>query len=228
MKIISIEKVSDVMADLEIEGSHTYLLESGIISHNSMRGILEYNEPVSPNGDGEYIKRRLAPKRPDELECDIHQVTVKGQKIIVLVGKFKGSLYEIFVDDDANGQIDIEYKTGIIKKVSHGRYDLIARNGTDKVIVENLSKNFGGTYGSLARLVSMSLRHGTPLQFVVDQLSKSAEFAGFSKSVSRVLKKYIKDGEKVMTGDICPECGGELEFREGCVMCPHCSWSRCL
>lgn len=192
----------------------------------SMKGILEYNEPKD---QGEYIKRRMAPKRPDELDCDIHSVTVKGKKVIVLVGLMRGSLYEIFVDDDTNGLVDVmKYKTGLIKKVSSGRYDLIARNGTDKVIVENLSKNFGGTYGSLARLVSMSLRHGTPLQFIVDQLGKSNEFVGFEKSVMRVLKKYIEDGEKVMTGDTCPDCNGELEFKEGCVSCPNCSWSKCL
>lgn len=196
----------------------------------SMKGILEYNEPTENvnNGDSEYIKRRFAPKRPLELECDIHQMIVNSKKIIVLVGKLKGSLYEIFVDDDSNGSIDIgKHKYGIIKKVSRGRYDLVARNGTDAVIVENLSKNFGGIYGSLARLVSMSLRHGTPLQFIVEQLTKSNEFVGFERSVSRVLKKYIKDGEKVMTGDRCPECDHELEYREGCVSC-NCGWSKCI
>jgi ribonucleoside-diphosphate reductase alpha chain len=192
----------------------------------SMKGILEYNEPVESK-DADYVVRRNAPKRPDELECDIHRVTVKGQKIIVLVGKHKGSLYEIFVDDDASNKIDIQYDQGVIKKISRGRYDLVVKNGSEKLIVENLSKNFGGTYGVLARLVSMSLRHGTPLQFVVDQLGKTNEFVGFEKGVSRVLKKYIKDGEKVMTGEVCPECGSELQFKEGCVSC-LCGWSRCL
>jgi len=192
----------------------------------SMKGILEYNEPVD---NGEYIKRRMAPKRPDELECDIHQVIVNGKKIIVLVGLMKGSLYEIFVDDDKDNKIDIQkYESGMIRKVGKGRYDLIVKNGEEKSIVENLSKNFGGTYGSLARLVSMSLRHGTPLQFIVDQLGKSNEFVGFEKSVMRVLKKYIKDGEVVMTGDVCPECKSEMVYKEGCATCPNCSWSKCL
>jgi ribonucleoside-diphosphate reductase alpha chain len=192
----------------------------------SMKGILEYNEPID---NGEYIKRRLAPKRPDELECDIHQVIVKGQKIVVLVGLMKGSIYEIFVDDDKEGKIDIaKYENGKIRKVGKGRYDLFVKNGEEKIIVENLSKNFGGTYGSLARLVSMSLRHGTPLQFIVDQLSKSNEFVGFEKSVMRVLKKYIKDGEIVMTGDVCPDCNTEMVYKEGCATCPNCSWSKCL
>jgi len=196
----------------------------------SMKGILEYNEPTSNgNGEIEYIKRRLAPKRPSDLPCDIHQTSFKGERVVIIVGKLKGSLYEIFVDDDTNGSLDIgKHKEGIIRKVNKGRYDLIVQNGDERAVVENLSKNFGGTYGSLARFVSMALRHGTPLQFIVDQLFKSKEFLGFERTVSRVLKKYIKDGEKVMTGDKCPECNSDLEFREGCVSCPACAWSKCL
>jgi ribonucleotide reductase alpha subunit len=201
----------------------------------SMKGILEYNDPKEANGNGNgdsghasYIKRRMAPHRPASLECDIHQFIVKEKKTVVLVGKLNGSLYEVFVDDDANGSIDgSKYTTGIIKKAGQGQYSLIVHEGEkEKVLVENLSKNFGGTYGSLARLVSMSLRHGTPLQFVVDQLSKSKEFGGFEKSVSRVLKKYIKDGEVVMTSTTCPMCGSDLIFKEGCVSC-LCGWSKC-
>jgi ribonucleotide reductase alpha subunit len=198
----------------------------------SMRGILEYNVPFKngKNNSNGYIKRRIAPPRERDLPCDIHKTTIKGKKIVVLVGKLKGSLYEIFVDDDSNGSLDLDKigKNGIIRKVGSNKYNLIVQNGEEKVVVENLSKNFGGTYGSLARFVSMSLRHGTPLQFIVDQLTKSKEFVGFERSVSRVLKKYIKDGEKVITGDVCPECEGELEFKDGCVFCPNCAWSKCL
>jgi hypothetical protein len=58
-------------------------------------------------------------------------------------------------------------------------------------------------------------------------MSKSKHFMGFERAVSRVLKKYIKDGEKVMTGDVCPECGGNLRYIEGCVSCT-CGWSKCI
>jgi ribonucleoside-diphosphate reductase alpha chain len=193
----------------------------------SMKGILEYNEPKESTSG--YIKRRLAPPRPDELECDIHQIQVKDQKIIVLTGKLNGSLYEIFVDDNSSAKIDVEkYNSGLIKKVKKGKYDLIVKNGEEKAIIENLSKDFGGTYGTLARLVSMALRHGTPLQFIVDQLSKSKEFVGFERAVVKVLKKYIKDGEKVMTSEACPDCKGELVFKEGCVTCSQCGWTQCI
>jgi len=196
----------------------------------SLKGILEYNEPKESSGDKiEYVERHMAPSRPEELNCDIHEITVNKQKHIILIGKLHGSLYEIFVDDNTDGAVDINHhKQGTIRKINRGRYDLIVKNGTEKVVVQNIAKAFDATYGTLARMVSMSLRHGTPLQFVVDQLSKSRQFISFEKAVARVLKKYIEDGEKVMTGDVCPECGEELVFNDGCVTCMSCGWSKCV
>lgn len=198
----------------------------------SMKGILEYNEPKekkSSKDQTEYVERHMAPERPDELQCDIHEVTVNKEKWIVLVGKLHGSLYEIFVDQNVDGEIDVNHhKYGIIKKCGRGKYSLIIKNGEERVVVENLAKTMDATYGVLARMVSMSLRHGTPLQFIVDQMSKSKHFMGFERAVSRVIKKYIKDGEKVMTGDVCPDCENTLIFKDGCVTCQSCGWSKCV
>jgi len=196
----------------------------------NLKGILEYNEPKTPKEEKlDYVERHMAPSRPDELPCDIHEITVQGNKWIILVGKLYGSLYEIFVDENTKHQIDVQHHTsGIIKKNGHGRYSLIIKNGEEKVIVENLAETMDATYGVMARMVSMALRHGTPLQFIVDQMSKSKHFMGFERAVSRVLKKYIKDGEKVMTGDVCPECGETLIYKDGCCVCQACAWSKCM
>jgi len=61
----------------------------------SMKGILEYSEKA----EKETVLRHLAPTRPKELPCEIHQIRVKGQKYIVIAGMYNGSLYEIFVID---------------------------------------------------------------------------------------------------------------------------------
>ncbi len=195
----------------------------------NLKGILEYNEPKSKEEKVDYIERKFAPKRPDELPCDIHEITVQGNKWIILVGKLSGSLYEIFVDENTKQQIDVHHHTsGTIKKVGHSKYSLVIKNGEEKVIVENLAETMDATYGVMARMVSMALRHGTPLQFIVDQMSKSKHFMGFERAVSRVLKKYIKDGEKVMTGDVCPECENTLVYKDGCVTCLSCGFSKCV
>jgi len=191
-------------------------------SDGSVKGILEYNIPKKED----QVTRHTAPKRPEELLCDIHEVSLSGKKFLVLVGKLDGSLYEIFVDDNSENAVDVDHhKEGVIKKNGKGTYSLIVKNGSERVVVQNLAKSFDQTYGVLARFVSMALRHGTPLQFIVEQLQKSKHFTSFEKVVARILKKYIKDGE-VSIGNKCPECGDNLHFQEGCLQC-MCGYSKC-
>jgi ribonucleoside-diphosphate reductase alpha chain len=139
----------------------------------------------------------------------------------------QGTLYEIFVTNDPKNEIDrIGKKQGYIKKIKKGQYSLIIENGEDRAVIENIADEFNQVYASLSRFISMGLRHGVPLQFIVDQLNKDKNFIGFEKSVGRVLKKYIKEGERVLT-DKCADCGGELIFQEGCIVCPSCGWGKC-
>ena len=34
-------------------------------------------------------------------------------------------------------------------------------------------------------------------------------------------------GVVTMTSDSCPDCGGQLQFEEGCRHCPACGYSKC-
>ena len=191
----------------------------------SMKGILEYSEKK----EQQTIKRVLAPERPDELPCEIHQIKVKGKKYIIIVGILNGSLYEVFAIDDPEDHIDLrKYSEGIVKKAGKSRYDLHVESGPVEVTLKSFTRTFDSPNGSLARFLSMALRHGTPLQFIIEQLQKDTNFADFERALSRVLKKYIIDGEEVIAGDNkCEECDGSLVFRDGCVTCPECGWSKC-
>ncbi|MDC7126966.1 MAG: hypothetical protein PQJ46_15445, partial [Spirochaetales bacterium] len=193
--------------------------------NGSMKGILEYKKEEAEQP----IQTHHAPKRPKDLNCDIHRVRAGAKSIIVIAGKLKNSLYEIFVIDDPDSEIDIktENKT-IVRKESDGRYDLIFVNGKEEVALKDFTHKFDSPNSSLARFISMSLRHGTPLQFVISQLQKDTNFTDFERSVARVLKKYIKDGEEVITSDkSCPECGERLTYANGCITCFSCGYSRC-
>lgn len=193
----------------------------------SMKGVLETVAQENEETRPEAIKRTYAPKRPEILQCDIHEITINKERHIILVGKIQGTLYEIFVTNDPENKIDkIQHKTGWIKKIKKGQYSLIVENGSEKVVIDNIKESFDSIYGSLSRFISMGLRHGVPLQFIVDQLNKDTNFAGFEKSVARILKKYIKEGEKVLA-DKCSNCGSDMVFQEGCVICPSCGWSKC-
>jgi ribonucleoside-diphosphate reductase alpha chain len=207
--------------------------EKGIIGVTVYRdgcreGILVHKDQALPD----HIQRHDAPKRPVDLECDIHEINVTvnsgRERFVVLVGKLAGTLYECFVTKDLKNKLDFDKnKTGIIRKVKKGHYDLIINNET---YIEDLSSIFGGLFGALSRSVSTELRHGVPLQIVVEQLQKDrfTGFQEFDKCVARVLKHYIAEGEQVMTSETCPQCGSKLIYIEGCKSCEaRCGWAKC-
>lgn len=166
--------------------------------------------------------------RPEILDCDIYEMKYKDTKLIVLVGLKDGDPYEVFITPNNDGEIDVEkYKHGKIKKVKSGHYDLIVENGEVKTMINNISKTFDSVYGTLSRMVSMSLRSKVPLQFIVEQLNKDSGFIAFEKVLSRILKKYISDN--TVTKKTCPECGSNLIYIDGCISCSNssCGYSKC-
>jgi ribonucleoside-diphosphate reductase alpha chain len=164
-------------------------------------------------------------ERPDKIPCDIYQITADGDKWIVLVGLVEGKPYEIFCGKPKKVQIGSKTEKGYIEKEGKGVYSL--HIGEDTVL-KDISDIFTDTQGSITRLISTNLRHGVDIQFVVQQLEKSdGSIVSFNKAISRVLKKYIKDGTQEK-GATCPECKQESMVREeGCVKCSSCGWTKC-
>ena len=215
----------------------------------SMKGILEYSEKKEQG-----IRRRIAPVRPRDLLCELHQITATTQgsigqdkektaagtherqgKYLVITGFLDSSLYEIFVITGAEGTVltgKPENQHFLVRKVERGRYDLISKQnstGKEEVRLRDFTHTFDSPDSSLARFISMALRHGTPLQFIVSQLQKDTNFTDVERCIARVLKQYIRDGEEVITSDgDCPECGAKLSFRDGCITCYNCGYSKCL
>ena len=201
---------------------------------NELKGFTSFNPEGSMKGILEATNKKIeekreTPKRPDELPCEIHEATYKGDKFIILVGMYENRPYEIFVNQNVNKEFDnIKHKKAKIIKTGKGKYSLALENGDDKVFIKDIISSFDAVYGTLGRFISMSLRHDVSLQFIVEQLNKDKNFMGFERTVSRVLKKYIKEGEEVKTSFNCPECGNEkLTYQEGCLTCPDCGWSKC-
>lgn len=167
-------------------------------------------------------------KRPKELECEIFYINIskKLDKIrsfqyLVIVGKLNNRPYEIFAIE--NNFIKNKINKGKIIKHHKGNYDLIFEDNT---IIKNITKETTENEDSLTRMVSLSLRHGIPLQYIVEQLLKvEGEMFCFAKSISRTLKKYIKNGTK--STEICPDCQIKMEFENGCFICKNCGFSRC-
>lgn len=191
------------------------------------------------------IGNHTAPKRPRELPCEIHRVEVRRvphsdetdhgpEGWILLVGLLDGKPYEVFGGAAEVVDIPDRYTTGTLvkrsgKKNLNAGYDLRFGEG---VTVKNIVKVFDNPlYGSLTRFISMSLRHGVPVQFIVEQLQKddsSPDLFGFARVMARTLKKHIPDGKAINADKLCPSCSSPgLVYQEGCATCLSCGYSKC-
>ena len=207
----------------------------------SRSGVLITDEDKKKKEKEKLFDDHHAPKRPKRVKGEIHRFQNNLEKWIAVVGIVDGRPYEIFTGRLQNGLsnlpmslIECEVVKKIIEKEDNTRgkrYDIeyIDSNG-EKVILKGLSHTFNPEFWNYAKMISSVLRHGMPIVHVVD-LVNSLNLEGdhlntWKNGVSRVLKKYIKDGEKGKGK--CPVCGSEhLEYKEGCLTCMGCGSSKC-
>lgn len=213
----------------EIKGITTY-------REGTMSAVLETKESQKANKNTKSsIVYTDAPKRPEILECDIHQVKIKGESWTIFIGKMNGLPYEIFGGSEKYIKIPKSYSNGSLQKSSkkndmNSRYDLYYGESGKETIVKDIVSVFENPlYNYHTRSLSMKLRHGIPVHFIVDMLQRDelgSELYSFNKVIARVLKTYIKDGTKKKGK--CPNCGSEnLVMQEGCFVCQDCSFSKC-
>lgn len=173
------------------------------------------------------IAKTQAIKRPQKLPCDVYRATVKGEKYFVIIGHISDEPYEVFAGKIIDDNFDIKQsiKNGYVEKMKRGKYALITEDG--EVLLDSISDAIDNEEEAVTRLISSNLRHGCDVGFIVHQLEKTrGDLLGFAKAVSRILKKYVKDGTKVH-GEVCKECGANLIRVEGCITCLSCGWSKC-
>jgi ribonucleoside-diphosphate reductase alpha chain len=188
------------------------------------------------NGRPAVIETVMAPKRPVELICDIKKVKIKGANWTIFVGLLNGKPYEVF--GGLSKYIDISNKHKIGKIVKNGKvngitiYNLKIGEDDDEMLVKDIANVFdNANYGAFTRTISLALRHGTPIQYISEQLQKDkhSDVTSFSIVIARVLKNYITDGTKSTMERICPNCSKEDSFayQEKCLKCMNCDWSKC-
>ena len=192
--------------------------------------------------DGGVLKN--VPRRPEILECDVIRFVSKGEKWIGFVGLDKENPelpYELFTGSLETFLVPNYVDKGKIKKVKIkdkegnfvSRYDLIFNDKDGfEVTMQGVNRAFDREFWNVGKLVSALLRHQLHLPSVIkiiESLKLDGDTMGtWKKGVIRILKRYINDGDKVVTNDSCPSCGGtNLVHKEGCVSCLDCSWSKC-
>jgi len=200
----------------------------------SRSGVLVSTEDKGKK-DTQAFSDRHAPKRPEILECDIMHTSVKMDQWVVLVGLMDGKPYEIFGGKTENIEIPKKYKTGKLQKRSwktkDSQYDLVMGEGDEQMVIKDVVSVFNNAnYAGYTRTISLALRHGAPVQYLVEQMQKDkeADMFSFSKAIARCLKKYIKDGTIASDKD-CKDCGatGSMVYQDGCSMCSSCGMSKC-
>jgi len=175
----------------------------------------------------EKIERIHAPKRPERLPCEVHITKVKGEEYVVIVGFFNGSVYEVFFGKH-NNHIPTKQFSGFIEKKGRSAY-LLKYHRDDIEQSIDINKYFDNEdYACATRLLSMSLRHHTPLEYITEQLQKSSKsLVEFGSAVSRILKKYIKleDLQKGAKCEVCDSKDVQIKNEDGCItiICNHCN-----
>ncbi len=203
----------------------------------SRSGVLISNE--DSKGDKQDTLTSFPTKRPQILEADVVRFQNNKEKWIAFIGRIDSKPYEIFTgiaDDDDGILIPRWVDEGVIIKNrdsdGNSRYDFQYKNTRGyKTTIEGLSHKFDPEYWNYAKLISSTLRHGMPIEKIVDLINSlqldSEQINTWKNGVARALKKYVADGVAAK-GQKCSNCKStNLIYQEGCLTCTDCGSSKC-
>ena len=178
-------------------------------------------------------------KRPKELKADIVRFKNDNEDWVAFIGTKDGRPYEIFTgkaEDDRFPLPKVLTEGYVIKnRMEDGRkqYDFMYYDADGyEVILRGLSRCFNPEFWNYAKMISALLRHDIPVENVVNIIEglnfREETINSWKNGVIRALKKFIADGTKAKS-QVCPGCGeiDTMEFKEGCLTCVACSYSKC-
>ncbi|HSW67506.1 MAG TPA: adenosylcobalamin-dependent ribonucleoside-diphosphate reductase [Bacteroidales bacterium] len=206
-----------------------------IYREGSRSGVLVSND--KNKDDLNEFQETRAPQRPKVLEAEVLRFQNNHEKWITVLGLLNGRPYEIFTGKAEGFYLPPwVHKGWVIKnkiEKQATRYDFQYTDAQGyRTTIEGLSRMFDPEFWNYAKLISGILRHGMPLPYVVNLIDKLTlsddNLHTWKNGVVRALKKFIPDGT-IIGQRHCPECNqkGGLVYKEGCITCNHCGYSKC-
>jgi len=206
-----------------------------IYRDGSRSGVLISND--TKKEEVNEFQETKAPPRPKELEVEVVRFMNEDEKWIAFVGLLNNKPYEIFTGKSSDFHIPDYVKKGWVLRQKESenisaRYDFEYEDSYGyRVTHRGLSRSFKKDYWNYAKLISGILRHGMPLPYVVELIDNLSfdndNITTWKNGVLRGLKKFIPDGTQ--TGHSCPQCKekNSIIYKEGCMSCTHCGYSKC-
>ncbi len=227
----------DLVGDIYIESWKKGLKGITVYRDGSRSGILVASDDKSNSGTKDNAET-FRGKRPKRLEAAVVRFFNESEKWLAVIGLMEGQPYEIFTGKmkDAFNLPDWVEGGWVIKSRDENgvsRYDFQYKDKDGyRVTIEGLSRSFNKEFWNYAKLISGVLRHGMPLQYVVDLVNNLNLFDEnintWKNGVARTLKRFIPNGTEAVDKK-CPECGDPdgLIYMEGCLSCKSCGHSKC-
>lgn len=235
---LSISKTINVPTDFpfdEFVDIYSYAYGKGLKGCTTFRPSEHIQGVLTTTASQDTVfKANEAPRRPEKLDCDIHHFQASGEKWVAFVGLWNdGRPYEIFAGKKEEMSLPSTYTSAkIIKrkmKKQSAKYDLVINpDGENEISIKNFPQYFkNDTHCSFTRMLSMNMRLGGGIKYIVRSLEKdeNSDLHSFFRGVMRILKKYVKDGEECV--DVCPKCDSKMVYADSCPVCTNCGYSKC-
>ncbi len=213
----------------EISDLYSYAWQSGlkgvtVYRDGSREGVLSTTKSIDSTKD---IVAHRSPKRPESLEGVVHIIKPNGKKYTVFVGLLGERVYEVFALDSKLVGIEDGMKGQIIKERDKDNQS-VYNFEMGLVTVRHINRHEDSDASTITRLISTALRHGTPLEFVINQITKSKSIINsLPRAVAKALTFYVKPDE--IKGKFkCPKCLSlDIKHDANCFTCLSCGHSKC-